>query len=95
MPRFDGLKEKQERVNSLVEQYKAVKLPQLADALATEAFRMSSDTTLQLRGLDDATVSEVWTTVRGIVNSELVQSEINYVMMRAAQVCPYFLLCQK
>ncbi|KAK4880362.1 hypothetical protein RN001_008508 [Aquatica leii] len=85
-PAVESLKRKQMQVNAAFNTYKTTKLPQLAEALASETINLASDTTCRLRGLDQSTVNEAWSTAQESVNAELIQSEINHILMRAAQV---------
>lgn len=93
-PVLDALRNKQMQINAAFNTYKATKLPQLADALATETVSLASDTTCRLRGLDRSTINDAWTVAQESVNSELIQSEINHILMRAAQVCLFLILYQ-
>ncbi|KAF5287073.1 hypothetical protein FQA39_LY16058 [Lamprigera yunnana] len=85
-PAVESLKRKQMQVNVAFNTYKTTKLPQLADALANETLNLASDTTCRLRSLDQSTINEAWSTAQECVNAELIQSEINHILMRAAQV---------
>lgn len=85
-PMLDSLRDKQIQLNAALNTYKSTKLPQLADALASETVSLASDTTCRLKGLDRSTINDAWATAQESVNSELIQSEINHILMRAAQV---------
>ncbi|KAF5277726.1 hypothetical protein FQR65_LT03706 [Abscondita terminalis] len=85
-PAIESLKRKQTQVNVAFNTYKTTKLPQLAEALASETINLASDTTCRLRGLDQTTINEAWSAAQESVNAELIQSEINHILMRAAQV---------
>lgn len=80
-PYVEMLLEEQNRMNVNLQTYKSKKLSQLADALANEALSLSTDTTCRLR----QTTDDIWKQARETVNSELIQSEINHVLMKAAQ----------
>ncbi|XP_023311180.1 protein outspread [Anoplophora glabripennis] len=75
-----------EKLDSLLEAYKTTKLPQLAEALAADTINLASDKTCRIRSLTQETVSEFSKVAREVVNAELIQSEINHVLHRAAQV---------
>lgn len=80
------LKEEQAKLNTAISTYKIVKFPQLAEALAFEAMNLATDSTCLLHSLDRDTINETWKTARDKVNFELIQSEINHVLMRTAQI---------
>lgn len=82
-PFIKQLKEEQTKLNASLESYKAKKMTQLAEALANEALSLSADSTCRLR---QSTVNDAWKTARETVNSELIQSEINHILLRAAQI---------
>ncbi|XP_060517884.1 protein outspread [Cylas formicarius] len=82
-PGIDILLEEQQKLDALVESYKATKLPQLADTLAMETFGLSLDKSCRLK---EDTVREFTVYASEIVNAELIQSEINHVLLRAAQM---------
>lgn len=83
LPSIEALLEQQRRINSLYNSYKTSKLPQLADALALETLSLASDRTCRLK---DETVDDFRRTALETVNRELMESEINHVMLRAAQI---------
>lgn len=82
-PLLERLNEEQIKLNSTLNSYKNKRLPQLAEALANEALTLAADSTCRLRA---TTLNDAWKTARETVNSELIQSEINHVLMRAAQI---------
>ncbi|XP_066141758.1 protein outspread isoform X2 [Euwallacea fornicatus] len=85
-PSLHILCEEQRKLEVLLDVYKATKLPQLAEALAHEAYNMSSDKSCRIRSLSQDTVEDFNKTATEIVNAELIQSEINHVLLRAAQI---------
>lgn len=82
-PSIDLLLNQQKRLNATFKSYKSTKLPQLAEALALETINLSNDKSLIL---SQETIKEFNQKSRDIVNSELIQSEINHILMRAAQI---------
>lgn len=85
-PPLNVLREEQKRLATLFNNYKTVKLPQLADALATETLYLSTDKTCRLRTLNDDIINDFNRHTHDVVNSELIQSEINHILIRAAQI---------
>ncbi|KAJ8966149.1 hypothetical protein NQ314_003712 [Rhamnusium bicolor] len=85
-PSINLLCDEKKKLDSLLDTYKSTKLPQLAEALATETINLASDKTCQIRSLRDETVNEFSKAAREIVNAELIQSEISHVLLRAAQI---------
>ncbi|KAF7271366.1 hypothetical protein GWI33_015722 [Rhynchophorus ferrugineus] len=85
-PMLSTLCEEQQKLEVLMDVYKSTKLPQLAEALAIQAQNMSNDKSCRLRFLNDDTVNEISNTAVEIVNAELIQTEINHVLLRAAQM---------
>lgn len=85
-PSLNVLCEEQKRLTTLFNNYKTIKLPQLADALATETLYLSSDKSCRLRTLNDDIINDFNRQTHDIVNSELIQSEINHILIRAAQI---------
>lgn len=83
LPSIDALLEQQRRINALYDSYKTSKLPQLADALAAETLNLASDKTCRLK---DETIDDFSRAALETVNRELMESEINHVMLRAAQL---------
>lgn len=83
LPSIDALMEQQRRINVLYNSYKTTKLPQLADALAYETLSLASDRTCRLK---DETIDDFTRAALETVNRELMESEINHVMLRAAQI---------
>lgn len=77
--------DEQKKVNALYAAYKAVHLPQLAEILATEAYRLASDKACRLQYLSEDVIGDFNRAARESVNRELIESEINHVMLRAAQ----------
>lgn len=73
-PSLVFLTEQQNNLNTLYETYKQTRLPQLAESLASESCRLNAET-----------VSDFTKSARESVNRELIDSEINHVMLRAAQ----------
>ncbi|CAH0558226.1 unnamed protein product [Brassicogethes aeneus] len=85
-PSLNILREERDKLDAIVKSYKANKLPHLAEALALETMNLAADKTCRLRSLSNETVDILHRTARESVNSELIQSEINHVLLRAAQV---------
>ncbi|KAK5647033.1 hypothetical protein RI129_005497 [Pyrocoelia pectoralis] len=85
-PVIEALKQKQMQLNAAFSTYKFSKLPQLAEVLAAETVNLAYDTTCRLRSLDQTIITSAWSTAQETVNAELIQSEINHILMRAAQV---------
>ncbi|KAH1024624.1 hypothetical protein HUJ05_004084 [Dendroctonus ponderosae] len=85
-PSLHILCEEQQKLDVLLDVYKATKLPQLAEALANEAYNISTDQSCRIRSLSPETTQEFSRTATKIVNQELIQSEINHVLLRAAQI---------
>nr|XP_023020013.1 protein outspread [Leptinotarsa decemlineata] len=85
-PSLKVLCEEKQSLDNLLVNYKTAKLPQLAETLASEALNLASDNTCRLGSLTDETVNEFSKTAREFVNAELIRSEINHVLLRAAQV---------
>ncbi|XP_017785989.1 PREDICTED: protein outspread isoform X2 [Nicrophorus vespilloides] len=81
IPAIKYLEEEQNKVANLLSIYKTNKLPKLAEALALESLSLSNDESCRLN-IDEATI---WNASREIINSELITSEINHVLMRTAQ----------
>lgn len=81
-PYVDVLLEEQNRLNVNLQAYKSKKLTQLAYALANEALTLSTDTACRLM----QTTDEIWKKARETVNNELIRSEINHVLRKAAQI---------
>lgn len=70
-----------------MDSYKTTKLPQLAEALASEAMYIAaSDKKSSFQSLSEELLNEFKKTARNIANDELIQSEINHVLLRAAQM---------
>ncbi|XP_056631598.1 protein outspread [Diorhabda sublineata] len=69
-------------LDNLLTTYKTDKLPQLAESLALETICMSSDQSCRI----DTVANEFSKAARDVVNTELIRSEINHVLLRAAQV---------
>lgn len=84
-PSLQFLVEEQQKINALYNSYKTVRLPQLAEGLAAETYSLASDKTCRLQYLNDETVSDFSKAAHESVNRELMESEINHVMLRAAQ----------
>lgn len=80
-PAVAYLEEEQEKINNLLFTYKTTKLPLLGEALALETLNLSTDDSCQL----NQSIGQTWSTTRQIVNSELITSEINHILMRTAQ----------
>lgn len=80
------LQEEQAKLNTSLTTYKISKLPQLAEALALEAMNLASDSSCSLHSLDKKAISDTWKVARETVNFELIQSEINHILMRTAQI---------
>lgn len=80
--------DEKEKLDSLLNSYKITKLPQLADALASETISLASNDKKSnfLQSLSEQAVDEFRKTARNIANDELIQSEINHVLLRAAQI---------
>ncbi|CAH1130205.1 unnamed protein product [Ceutorhynchus assimilis] len=78
-PSLHILCEEQQKLEVLLDVYKATKLPQLAEALANEAYS-------GLKTLNQDTLDEFTKNATKIVDNELIQSEINHVLLRAAQI---------
>lgn len=85
-PAIETLRRKQVQLNAAFYTYKTTKLPQLAETLAAETVNLAYDTTCRLRSLDQTIINDAWSTAQETVNAELIQSEINHILMRAAQV---------
>ncbi|VEN49846.1 unnamed protein product [Callosobruchus maculatus] len=85
-PSIDLLYDEKQKLDALLGTYKSAKLPQIAEALAAETMNLASDKACRLRSLKEDLVNEFKKNAREIVNSELIQSEINHVLLRAAQV---------
>lgn len=87
-PSLNLLCDEKQKLDHLLDSYKSTKLPQLAEALATETMSLSttSDRRTNLKTLSDNAISEFSKTAKNIANEELVQSEINHVLLRAAQM---------
>lgn len=85
-PSVELLCDEKQNLDVLLNAYKSTKLPQLAEALASEAINLTSDKTGRLRPLTDETIKEFNKTAREVVNAELIQTEINHVLLRAAQM---------
>ncbi|RZC41451.1 outspread, partial [Asbolus verrucosus] len=83
-PSLDYLEMEQKKLGVLLEAYKSTKLPQLAEVLAAET--LAIDKNCRLKKLSEDVVKDLTRTAREMVNSELVQSEINHVLLRAAQI---------
>lgn len=84
-PSLQYLAEEQQKIDSLYNSYKMVRLPQLADCLAAETYSLTTDKTCRLQFLSDETVNDFTKAAHESVNRELIESEINHVMLRAAQ----------
>ncbi|CAG9825372.1 unnamed protein product, partial [Phaedon cochleariae] len=87
-PSLDLLLEEKQKLDTLLASHKALKLPQLAESLASETMSLTSDRSCRLRSLalTDETLNEFGKTARQVVNAELIRSEINHVLHRAAQI---------
>ncbi|KAK9712923.1 hypothetical protein QE152_g24651 [Popillia japonica] len=85
-PALSYLEEKQLEISNLMRTYKLHKLPQLADALALEAITTATDSNCNVHSLGDDMLDEIKTVARNVVNCELIESEINHIMMRTAQL---------
>ncbi|KAG5888247.1 hypothetical protein JTB14_027929 [Gonioctena quinquepunctata] len=85
-PSRELLRNEKQKLDTLLATYKSMKLPQLAESLASETLSLASDKSCRLRSLTDETVNEFGKTAREVVNAELIRSEINHVLLRAAQV---------
>lgn len=86
-PSLDYLQREQNDLNKLLDTYKSTKLPQLAEALATESLTgVTEQKTKFNRKLNDNTVADFTDTVRDVANSELIQAEISHVLLRAGQI---------
>lgn len=84
-PSLQFLAEEQRNINALYETYKQSRLPQLAETLANETFNLLSDKSCRLQYLNEETVSDFRKSAQESVNRELIETEINHVMLRAAQ----------
>lgn len=80
--------DEKEKLDSLLDSYKITKLPQLADALASETMNLAAKEKPSsfLQSLSEQAINEFSRTAREIANDELMQSEINHVLLRAAQI---------
>lgn len=83
VPSIDSLLEQKRRIDLIASSYKASQLPLLAHALATEALDLTSDRTCRL---SENILAEFSKTARETVTRELIESEINHVLLRAAQI---------
>ncbi|KAJ3653387.1 hypothetical protein Zmor_012641 [Zophobas morio] len=83
-PSIEYLQREKKKLETMLETYKVNKLPQLAETLAAET--LSIDKNCRLKKLSDDVISDFSRTAKDVVNSELVQSEINHVLLRAAQI---------
>lgn len=82
-PSIDSLLEQRRRVDVATASYRASQLPLLAQALATEALDLTTDKTCRL---SENILEEFSKTARETVTRELIESEINHVLLRAAQI---------
>lgn len=85
-PSIRLLQEEQKKLHVLLVSYKSSKLPQLAEALATETINLSSDKACRMYSLDEDTINEFNRAAREKVNEELIKTEINHILLRAAQI---------
>ncbi|XP_044268352.1 protein outspread isoform X1 [Tribolium madens] len=83
-PSMEFLRTEQKKLGAMLDSYKAAKLPVLAEILAGET--LSVDKNCRLKKLSDDVVSEFTKGAKDVANSELIQSEINHVLLRAAQI---------
>lgn len=86
LPSLDLLLDQLKHINNLYNSYKSVKLPQLADCLAAETLSLASDETCRLQILNASAINQFNRVARETVNRELIESEINHVLLRAAQI---------
>ncbi|XP_022901858.2 protein outspread [Onthophagus taurus] len=80
------LEEEQSKINNLLNNYKSNKLPQLSEALAIETINLATDQTCHIKSFDKDLINDMWKAAKEIVNTELIQSEINHTLMRTAQL---------
>jgi hypothetical protein len=83
-PSLEYLEKERAKLEVLLESYKTTKLPQLAEVLAAET--LSIDKNCRLKKLSDDVVNDFGRAAKDAVNSEVIQSEINHVLLRAAQI---------
>lgn len=81
---MEYLEKERAKLEVLLESYKTTKLPQLAEVLAAET--LSIDKNCRLKKLSDDVVNDFGRAAKDAVNSEVIQSEINHVLLRAAQI---------
>lgn len=74
--------EEKRNLDSLLTNYKTLKLPELAEYLAVETINLSTDQSCHIDSVTNAFAK----TARETVNAEIIRSEINHVLLRAAQV---------
>lgn len=85
-PSLHVLIEEQQKLESQISVYKSIKLPHLAEALASETMHLMTDKSCILKSITNETKHQFTQVTREKVNTELIQAEINHVLLRAAQI---------
>lgn len=81
------LADEQRNINALFETYKKTHLPQLAESLANETFTLQNEKkSYRMQFLNDETIADLTKTAENAIDRELIETEINHVMLRAAQL---------
>lgn len=83
-PTLEYLKDEQRKLENMLENYKSTKLNQIAEALALET--LAIDKNCRLKKLSEDIVNDFTRTVKEVTNVEMMQTEINHVLLRAAQI---------